>query len=85
MSAKIQKQNLPLRLEAQLWSASLPTRHDSGRWKRRQGSRWTPKAGALDCVSSAMPPSVFFRLDTGHCRHRRDDDSFMGTVWSGKV
>jgi len=45
--------------EKQKRSASNPARW-WGRWKRRQGSRWTPKPGALDCVSSADALVRFF-------------------------
>jgi hypothetical protein len=60
MSTKIQKQNLPLRLEssdverfasnpARFWSLEMPSR-----------VKMNATSGRLDCVSSTMPQAVFF-------------------------
>jgi hypothetical protein len=62
MSTKIQKQNLPLRLEAQLWSASLPTRHDCGRWKRVKGQDERQKRAPLTAFPARCPYLSFFDL-----------------------
>ncbi|MGZ4895409.1 MAG: hypothetical protein ACXVJ0_03155, partial [Candidatus Angelobacter sp.] len=42
----------------------------------RLGLEAQRKAKALRFQPGAMPPSVFFALDAGRCRHRRDDHLF---------
>ena len=50
------------------------------RWQRPRAAQHVherQKAGALDCVSSAMPLCALFTLDSGRCRHTQDDKSIL--------
>ena len=80
MSAKNKDQSNTLqgRLEAQLKAKALrfPPGSIVGALETPSRVKMNAKTGALDCVSSAMPSSVFFALDAGRCRHRRNDNTF---------
>ena len=77
--SEVQKQKqhpIPPRLEAQLKSkgASLPTQDDyGGAGNAVKGQDERPKTAPLTAFPAPMLSCALFTLDSGRCRHTRDD------------
>src|SRR5713101_2021580 len=78
--SEVQKQKqhpIPPRLEAQLKSkgASLPTQDDyGGAGNAVKGQDERPKTAPLTAFPAPMLSCALFTLDSGRCRHTRNDN-----------